>query len=307
MTSTRPRIASTLLLSVALASACGPGSGETGLTEGPADTDTSAAPTDTGTTGAPGVTGTTEGPGDDTGTTALTGEPDTDTGEQACPARDPVITTHYFEIDLGDWPVQGDPDDVVGGAWIDLSADCVLVSVGQQVGALELELTCSQGDITGVGIGFFFDHPEGFASDVTDFDALKLDAYWSSESPEKGSGQWFALRDAATGALVLAGSDDPKQWKPGSIAPLSAEVAEDPACIFASNVRDETCTPDDITRGTVTFSHEAGPSIVMHDGSRALLSADGRDYDIVLNWHLLSDCVSNYSSTEWFLGGAAQG
>lgn len=166
-------------------------------------------------------------------------------------------------------------------------------------------MRCTQGDISDVEIVLFFNIPEDFETDAAVLAEVKLDAGWNSEFYHTDSGEWFALRDAETGELALAGISSPDKWKPESIAPLSTAATDDPTCIVSSGEGD--CLPGEIWRGPVTFSHEGGPSIEMYDGSRAPLSADGRDYDIILRSFTFSTCLSEYSRRSWLIGVTASG
>ncbi|MFY0535234.1 hypothetical protein [Nannocystis pusilla] len=228
--------------------------------------DTAATDTDAATEGDTAAT---------EGDTAAT-EGDTDTGAPACPDGDRELQA---SIDLFEVTGQLIPGD---------TAECTVETASNVDGKVTIALLCSNDDITDAPATIELGVPLDFKVDLDGLEQVHADFHYESWEPPV---MWFSLHDADTGALVLAAADNyPIADK--SFAPISFEAVA-------------SCGGECNKYYTYEFSHTSGPSIELFARNRGTISAEGRDYDVLLasSWENL--CEEHLGSFLWIVGSSA--
>lgn len=282
-----------VLVSAILAPACKPEEGAATDTDA---TDSAASDTDpTDTAATQPTTGATDTAATDTDTTAATDtDTDTDTGGEACVPRDPVVTAEVG-IDFGAWPVIDGEQETIA-----VAAACTVQTATNVDGKVEVALLCSEGEQVDVAITLFVTAPAGFAIDIQDGQTVALDAYWQGVGHHVGEGEWFVLKAADTGAVLLAGLAHDSNFGVNEVfGPLTVDTVEGMCPLPCGNECFDTLDPERIA---FRFVHDEGPSIELVDGTRGEFLAQGRKFDAVVSTAEKYYCLNCWSWYVWVIG-----
>ncbi|PCC71322.1 hypothetical protein SAMN02745121_00862 [Nannocystis exedens] len=293
-----------VLVSAILAPACKPEEGaatDTDATDSAATdtdaTDTAATDTDaTDTTATQPTTGETDTAATDTDATD-TAATDTDTGGEACVLPDPPVTAS-IGVDFGDWPILDGEQQR-----IEVAAACTVETASNVDGEVEVALLCSQGEQVDVAIKLFVTAPADFAIDIQDGQAVTLDAYWQGEGHHVGEGEWFVLKAADTGAVLLAGvAHDNNTGVNEVLGALTIDTVEGVCPLPCGDECFDTLDPERIA---FKFVHDEGPSIELVDGTRGQFLALGRRFDAVVSTAHKYYCLNCWNWYVWVIGSVA--
>ncbi|MCY1072599.1 hypothetical protein OV090_48080 [Nannocystis sp. RBIL2] len=284
-----------VLVSAILAPACKPEEGAATDTDPTDSAATDTDPTDTAATQP--TTSDTDTAATDTDTTAsdtADTDTDTDTGGEVCVPRDPVVTAEVG-IDFGTWPVMdGEPET------ISVAAACTVQTATQVEGKVEVALLCSQGDLLDVAVTLFVTAPADFAIDIQDGQTVALDAYWQGEGHHIGSGEWFVLKAADTGAVLLAGVAHDSNFGVNEVfGALTVDTVEGMCPLPCGSECFDTSDPERIA---FQFVHDEGPSLEVVDGTRGEFLAQGRKFDAVVAKAEKYYCLNCWSWYVWVIG-----
>ncbi|MFZ6180028.1 hypothetical protein [Nannocystis pusilla] len=282
-----------VLVSAILAPACKPEEGAATDTDA---TDSAATDTDaTATAATQPTTSETDTAATDTDTTdTVASDTDTDTGGEACVPRDPVVTAEVG-IDFGAWPIIDGEQETIA-----VAAACTVQTATNTDGKVEVALLCSEGEQVDVAITLFVTAPADFAIDIQDGQTVALDAYWQGEGHHVGEGEWFVLKAADTGAVLLAGvAHDSNSGINEVFGPLTVDAVEGMCPLPCGSECFDTLDPERIA---FRFVHDEGPSIELVDGTRGEFLAQGRKFDAVVSTAEKYYCLNCWSWYVWVIG-----
>lgn len=195
------------------------------------------------------------------------GTSDTDALEP-CPAADSAVEAAGFMV--------------VDTANLNGSHECSITEASNVDGKVSLDLMCSDAQVS-----LDLTVPADFKLALDGLTDVQLDIV----RDDFLAGMFFALRDLASGDLVLAAQDfNGLTVSSEDLVPLSARL--DPA----------GCGSECSQAYTLTLTHPDGPAVTVASGNRGSLSAGGRDYDILVVGAVLNGCEEHSDVAEWIIG-----
>ncbi|MDC0720387.1 hypothetical protein [Nannocystis bainbridge] len=204
----------------------------------------------------------TKGEGTDSDTTS-----DTDTFEP-CPAADPAVEAASFTYT--------DAMNLTG------SHECSVTKASNAAGKVSLEMMCADKQVS-----LDLTVPADFKLGLDGLTDVQLDIV----RDDFLAGMFIALRDLASGDLVLAAQEfNGLTVSSEDLVPLSASL-DSAGC--GSECRQEYA---------FTFTHPDGPAVTIASGNRGSLSAGGRDYDILVVGAILNGCEEHSDVSEFVIG-----
>ncbi|MDC0718313.1 hypothetical protein [Nannocystis bainbridge] len=288
-----------LLVTAIVAPACKPEGGTTSDTDATdsaatdtAATDTAATDTDaTDSAATEPTTGDTAATDTDADTAAT--DTDTDTGGEACVSADPAATAS-IGINFGDWPViDGEQQTIT------MAAACTVQTATAAAGKIDVALLCSEGEQVDVAITLNVTAPADFAIDIQSGQTVALDAYWQGEGHHSSEGEWFVLKAADTGAVLLAGVANESNYGVNEkLGALSVDTVEGVCPLPCGDDCFDSADPE---RVGFRFAHDEGPWVELLDGNRGEFLALGRKYDAVVSTAEKYYCLNCWSWYVWVM------